>query len=158
MAPTLALIVEVPEPVPELVMVPALFTPVVDSVAVPPPVVLNIRLPVPVTPPLNVRLLAVGCRVRLLASVTAPLKRVVAPTVIVFVPVFPAATEMRFVKVPLNVLSSVAFAAPLVLPRMMAPVPNALALPVPIKVPASMVAPPEKVFTPESVSPEVELF
>ena len=46
-----ALIVVVPLPVPELVIVPVLFMEVVDRVVVP-PMVLIVRLPDPVMPPL----------------------------------------------------------------------------------------------------------
>ena len=51
-----------------------------------------------------------------------------------------------------------ALVEPLILPIVIVPVPNALALVVPPSVPARMVLPPEKVFTPESVSPEEVLF
>ena len=44
------------------------------------------------------------------------------------------------------------------MPMVMVPVPKALALTVPLSVPASMTVPVENVLTPESVSPEVELF
>ena len=52
--PMTALIVMVPEPAPELVIVPVLFTLAVESVAMPVLLELRVRLPVPVIPPVKV--------------------------------------------------------------------------------------------------------
>jgi len=79
--PMTALIVVVPLPEPEFVIVPMLFTEFVDKVIVAPLLALCaliVILPVPVTPPVNTTLLekppVVEVNVRLLFNVTAPLK------------------------------------------------------------------------------------
>ena len=137
LAPTGALMVDAAVPVPEFVIVPVLFTAVVDKVIVPVLVVFKLKLPVPVTPPLNMRLLATGDKLRLWLSVSAPLKVLLAPlSVIVAVPVLPETTEIALVKIPANPPLNVALAEPLVLPMVMVPVPKALALTVPLSVPA----------------------
>jgi len=60
--PTAALITSVALPTPELVIVPELLTAVPDRVITPVLVALRVRLPVPVMPPLNVRVLAAVVR------------------------------------------------------------------------------------------------
>ena len=65
LVPIFALISELPLPAPEFVIVPVLFTSLVDRVMVPTPVAFSVRLPVPVMPPLSVRLLAAGDKLRL---------------------------------------------------------------------------------------------
>ena len=105
-------------------------------------------------PPLNVsRLVNVGASVRLLFSVTAPLKILAALLVIFSVlPLLPAATVIGLANVPANPPLSVASALPLESPIVIGPVPKALALVVPETVPALMVRPPEKVLAPERVT------
>ena len=76
-------------------------------------------------------------------SVTAPLNVLGWVSVIVATPVLPEATEIALVSVPAKLLFSVALAEPLLSPMVMAPVPKALALVVPDRVPALIVEPPE---------------
>lgn len=129
----------------ELVMLPVLLTAVApDSVILPVlvAVALRSRLPLPVTPPPKVRVLAIVVRVRSwLFSVTKPLKTLAALLVMVATPVFPDATEIALVKVPARAPFNVALADPLLSPIVIAPVPNAAAT-VPLSMPDSIVVPP----------------
>jgi len=74
--PITALIVVVPAPVPEFVIVPPLFRLVVEAVIAPPPLALKIRLPVPVTPPESVTVPK-----PLLVTVVPPLFTLSAPLI-----------------------------------------------------------------------------
>ena len=79
----------------------------------PAPVMLIVMFPVPVMPPLRVILVADGDNVRPWElSVTAPLKMLAALDVMVAMPVFPEATEIRLVCVPANPPFKVALAEP----------------------------------------------
>ena len=159
MVPITELINDVPDPVPEFVTVPMLLIGLVESVIVPTPVAFNVKLPVPVIPPLSVKLFAAGDNLRSWLSVTAPLKILATLSVIVAIPELPLATEIGFVNVPTNPPFSVASAEPVVLPMVIVPLlPKALALVVPVTVPALMVVPVVYVLTPESVKNEVRLF
>ena len=62
--PMTELIVVAPEPAPELVIDPVLLTDAVERVMMPTPVAFNVTLPVPVMPPLKVRLEAAGDNTR----------------------------------------------------------------------------------------------
>ncbi len=141
-APMPPLTVTVPVPAPVFVTVPALFTAEVEKVTV--PVVAFdkvVRLLVPVTPPLKVVEMAVP----------------VLP--IVSVPEVPVARTKGLAKVsPVVPTTTEALALPEVSPRVTVPAPSAEALVLACTVPALTVSPPAKVFTPESVSCEVELF
>lgn len=73
--PITALIVVVPVLEPEFVIVPVLLTEVVDRVTVDEPELFIIKFPVPVIPPLRVRVVVVSLlNVKLLFSVIAPVK------------------------------------------------------------------------------------
>ena len=75
--PIAALITLVAEPAPELVIVPAIFTSLVEIVAIRVVLEFNVKFPVPVIPPVKVILSAVvaGLIVKSwLFNVTAPLK------------------------------------------------------------------------------------
>jgi len=88
--PITALIVVVPAPVPEFVIVPPLFRLVVEAVIAPPPLALKIRLPVPVTPP---------------ESVTVPkplLVTVVPPLFTLSAPLITSAEEERSSVIPVT--------------------------------------------------------
>lgn len=112
--PIVALIFVVPLPAPVIVIVPELFIAVVEMVIVPLEVVLRVKLPVPVIPPLIVSgLLRTGdnAMVKLSLRAIAPEKiippEVVDVVVIVLVPLLPLATVTGFemVPVPLVIVS-----------------------------------------------------
>ena len=132
--PITALIVVELLPKPEFVIVPALLIDVVERVIAlkedPELITLVMILPVPVIPPVNISLrLLVPVIVRLLFSVTAPLK-VVSPlaiVVILSVPLLPEAIVIGLAKVRADALFRVASALPEVSPRVIVPVPAALA-------------------------------
>ena len=128
--------------VPELVMVPVLLTLAVESVRTPAPLELIVRLPVPVMPPLKVSAVPPPntCKSWLL-SVIAPLKTLVDTVpVMVAIPVLVEATVIGLVKVPLRPPLKVALAdPPEASPMIIVPVPNAVALVVPLTVPALIV-------------------
>ena len=153
-APTAPLIVVVPAPLPELMIVPWLLTPPApDRVITPAPVELNTRLPMPVTPPLKVSAVVAGDRTKSCElSVTRPLKVLTAVPVIAATPALPEATEIALANGPANPPLSVALAETVESPSVIAPAPNALALVVPLTVPALIVRPPVKVFTPLNVN------
>ena len=64
LAPMTELIAVAPAPAPELVIEPALFTDTVERVMTPAPVAFNVTLPIPVMPPLKVRVEAAGDNIR----------------------------------------------------------------------------------------------
>src|SRR6266404_3266193 len=144
-APNLLLIVAVPAPVPELVMVPVLLTKVVSkNVLLTVPVLFRTISPVPVTPPLSfTEPVPLAVRVRLLLSVTAPLNTALLfPELpMVRVPELPEATVIRLANVRVSP-SSVALALPLVSPNVTVPEPSAFAFVVALTVPALIVTPP----------------
>jgi hypothetical protein len=141
--PTPPLIVVVPVPAPVLVIVPVLFTALVANATVPVvELVPIVKLFVPVTPPLKV----VEIAAPVLPNVSVPL--VPVPNTIAFAKVSPEV-------VPIN---HDALVLPLVSPTVTDPVPSALADVVAVSVPALITVPVVKVFTPESVKPEVVLF
>jgi len=162
-APMTALINVAPLPAPELVIVPVLLTLAVDRVITPAPVALRVRLPVPVIPPLKVRALATGDKLRAwLLSVTAPLKMLAALEVMVATPVLPEATEIGLANVPTKAPLNVALALPLESPMVIVPVPVAPPkdpATSPLTVPDLMIRPPVKTFVPVvKVNCEVLLF
>ena len=75
--PTAALIVVVPEPDPELVIVPVLLTLVVDTVVVPELLLLKVTLPVPLIPPDEVK-----AAVPLFVKVVPLVLGVIAPLIV----------------------------------------------------------------------------
>ena len=98
--PTPPVIVVVPLVLPELVIVPVLLTGFVDNVTTDAPVPLIVMFPVPVMPPLRVSVPELGVILKLLLSVTAPLKVVVVLPSILNVPLLPDATVIAFVNGP----------------------------------------------------------
>jgi hypothetical protein len=111
--PKMLEMVVVAAPVPEFVTLPVMFTLAVERVMVPAPLAFRFKLPVPVMPPLKVKLLAVVARLSACElSVTAPLKILAAEEVILATPVLPEATIIGFAKVPAKPPSSVALAEP----------------------------------------------
>lgn len=151
--PTPPVMVWVPVLVPELVRVPMLLTLAVVKVTRPVvPVLLMLRLPVPVTPPDRVRVSVVmEVTFKSWLNVMGPLKVDARVCVRVAVPLLPEATEMAFVKGPAKPPLKVALALPTASPRVMVFAPKALALVVPTTVPALMVNPPVNVLAPERV-------
>lgn len=140
--PMALLMIEV-VPLPVLLMVPALLTDAPERVMTPVLFAVSVRLPVPVTPPLKVMLLATVVIVRFLLSVIGPLKMLAALSVMVLVPVLPDATEIALVNVPARPPLNVVLAEPLLSPIVIVPVPNALVLVVPLSVPALIMVPVE---------------
>lgn len=147
----------VPEPAPELVIVPIIFTlfpRFALSSVVPVLVLFIIILPVPAIPPLCKWLVeVVTVKVRLLFSV-------INPSVLVFVilnvPLLPDATVIALeIKIELR---KVASALPLVLPIVSVPVPPAVELVLRARLPALIVTPLVKVLLPVSVNCDVALF
>lgn len=159
LVPMTELMVVVPLPAPELVIVPILLIETVERVVVLVFVVLIITLPVPVMPPDNVNVLA-ALIVKLLFSVIAPLKVALTVLVILNVPLLPEATMIGLAIGEIDALNA-ASALPLVFPIVIVPVPEppkALVLTEPVTIPALMVKPPVKVLAPERPNPEVALF
>ena len=143
LVPMTALMTLAAAPAPEFVIVPVLFTLVVERVMIPAPVEFSVRLPLPVTPPLKVRALAAGDKIRSwLLSVTAPLKVQAALLVIVATPLLPEATEIEGGNVtapaPLKVALALPLASPIVITLPAGP--KELAT-VPVTVPALIVRP-----------------
>ena len=134
--PMTALMVVVPAPELELVIVPMLLMEVVESKVKPIVGLLIVILPVPVTPPVNIRSPeeppVVEVNVRLLFNVTAPLKvgLQLLVALILNVPLLPEATVIGLANVPSNRPCNVAAALPLVSPRVITLelAPKALAL------------------------------
>ena len=151
--------VVVPLPEPEFVIVPMLLMEVVESKVKPIVGLLIVILPVPVTPPVNIRSPeeppVVEVNVRLLFNVTAPLKvgLQLLVALILNVPLLPEATVIGLANVPSNRPCNVAAALPLVSPIVTTLVfaPKALALVWPSTVPALIVNPPVKVLAPLKV-------
>ena len=129
--PMTAEMVVFPKPAPELVIVPMLLTATV-VILIADQFVLIVRSPVPVIPPVTVSVLPSENgvdNVKLLLSATAPLKVAAALLIMVNVfPLLPEATLIGFVNVPAKPPFNVAFALPLVYPRVTVAAPKALAL------------------------------
>lgn len=151
-APMTALITFVAAPAPELVIVPVLLMLTVWRVITPVLVALSTRLPVPMIPPPNFKVLATGESVRSwLLSVTAPSKMLAALEVMVAMPELVEATEIGLANVPLRAPLRVALALPPESPMVIVPVPVAPPkdpATLPLTVPALMIRPPVKTLVP----------
>ena len=150
--PIAALIKVAPAPLPLLVIVPVLLTLVVESVKALLLLLLSVRLALPVTPPVKLKVLPVmAVKVASLFKVIAPVKEEMAAVLlpIVCVPLLPACTVMARAIVKAPPVKSEALALPEVLPNKIAllalpsaPLVLTAALPPTIKVPPLMVVVP----------------